>query len=257
MTLRHYAKFKNEEVIVLGYRKSMNSVMICRVNYLPADEQAALRQIASSSYAQSSCDYLIPILGVERHKSGEDWFSYLARRLHRNDGSVVVLPLKEVVDMDTDQKNFFKGWGKSVAEARSVREKNEAAQGAGSQIAGENILAEEAPEDYTPITPVVHDVPTPPAPDVPVPMTGVEVPNITEEEAKPYVDREAMMLQLMQQMVAGQQQIAEGMADLKKAVKPVRKTTTKKAVRRKAKPAPAPAPAEEPAAPEVPAPVEE
>ena len=241
MTLRHYATFKNEEVIVLGYRKSMNAVMICRITSLPADEQASLRQIASSTYAQSNCDYLIPVLTNERHKSGEDWFSYLARRLHRNDGSVAVLPLKEMHDMDRDQKAFFKGYGRSIAEAKEVMDKKEGRVGEGHATAGEDM------QDYTPINPIE---PT----EVPgmsndVPVAAVEVPAITPEEAKPYVDREAMMLQLMQQMAEGQKQIAEGLTKLEKKVG-ARKTVAKKRVVRK-KPAPKAEPVPEvPAAPE-------
>ncbi len=232
MTLRHYGKFKNEEVIILGYRKSMNSVMICRSTMLPADEQAALRQIASSAYAQSNCDYLIPILEHERHKSGQAWFSYLAQRLHRNDGSVVVLPLKEIMEMDPDQKALFKGWGSSISEAAKVREEKEAQMGAGHQVAGEELPG------YKPISPL-EETQVPGAPGGEPPVAAVEVPNITEEEAKPYVDREAMMLQLMQKMVEGQQQIAESIAGLEKKVAP-RKTTRKKTTARKkatAKPA--------------------
>ncbi len=237
MTLRHYGKFRNEEIIIVGYRKSMNAVMICRVTSLPADEQASLRQIASSAYAQSHCDYLVPVLQNERHKSGSDWFTYLASRLHRNDGSVAVLPLKEMQEMDPDQKAFFKGYGKSIAEAAEIRSKQEEVVGVGHQIAGEDL------EGYKPINPLAEtQVPEPGAP----PVAAVEMP--TEEEAKPYVDRDAMMLQLMQQMVAGQQQIAEGLQNLEKKVATKRPATRKKAASRKkvaAKPAvPAPAPVE-------------
>lgn len=222
MTLRHYAKFKNEEVIILGYRKSMNAVMICRMTALPADEQANLRQIASSTYAQSNCDYLIPVLGNERHKSGEDWFTYLARRLHRNDGSVAVLPLKEMQDMDPDQKAFFKGYGRSIAEAKEIMEK------AGDQG---KVVPINAGDDYKPINPVATtELPGMQDPAAP-PVAAVDVPDISPEEAKPYVDREAMMLQLMQQMVEGQAKMAEGLAALEKKV--ARKTVPKKRVVRK------------------------
>lgn len=220
MTLRHYAKFRNEEVIVLGYRKSMNAVMLCRLTGLPADEQAALRQIASSSYAQSKCDYLIPVLANERHKSGEDWFTYMARRLHRNDGTVAVIPLKEMVDMDADQKAFFKGYGRSIDEARELlQKKGDKGLGLGPMNAA---------DDYKPITPL-EATPVPGMDDVPV--AAVEVPEISPEEAKPYVDRDAMMLQLMQQMVEGQTKIAEGISALEKKV--VRKTVPKKRIVRK------------------------
>lgn len=221
MTLRHYGIFKNEEVIVLGYRKLMNTVMICRSTMLPADEQAQLRQIASSSYAQSKCDYLIPILRNERHKSGNDWFTYLANRLHRNDGSVSVLPLKEIDGMEPDQKAFLKGWGKSVSDVTEARQKGTPPP----------VDPEEKLDGYTPMAPLQKTVLPGEAPE-----TAVDVPQITSEEAKPYVDRDAMMIQLMQQMVQGQKQIADGLATLEsKVAKPARKkaATRKKAAPRK------------------------
>ena len=112
-SLRHYGKFRNEEVIVLGYKPSMNACMICRVTMLPVDEQTGLRQIASSVFAQGR-DYLIPILQGERHRSNVDWFTYLASKMYRNDGSVISIPLKEVTDLEDKQKAFFKGYGESV-----------------------------------------------------------------------------------------------------------------------------------------------
>lgn len=111
--LRHYGKFRNEEVIVLGYKSSMNACMICRVTMLPGDDQASLRQIASSVHAQGR-DYLIPILQSERHRSNVDWFTYLASKMYRNDGSVISIPLKEVTDLEDKQKAYFKGYGESV-----------------------------------------------------------------------------------------------------------------------------------------------
>lgn len=111
--LRHYGKFRNEEVIVLGYKPSMNACMICRVTMLPVDEQTGLRQIASSVFAQGR-DYLIPILQGERHRSSVDWFTYLASKMYRNDGSVISIPLKEVTDLEETQKAFFKGYGDSI-----------------------------------------------------------------------------------------------------------------------------------------------
>ena len=230
MTLRHYGKFKNEEIVVLGYKKSMNTVMICRLTMLPADEQAALRQIASSAYAQSKCDYLVPILQNERHKSNQDWFTYLANRLQRHDGSVMILPLKEIEDMDPDQKAFFKGWGTSIEEARKVREEK-----------APELPDVDAPPGYEPITPLQST-------EVPgqVPATAVEVPDISAEEAKPFVDREAMMLQLMQTMAEGQAKIAEGIANLDKKLSKPKRTVRRKPATKKATSKPAVDPVVEP-----------
>lgn len=137
MNLRHYGKFRHEEVVILGYKASMNHVMICRLGMLPVDDQVSLRQIASSVYAQDNCDYLIPVLQTERHKSGHDWFTYLVSRLQRNDGSVSTIPIKEIEDMNHDQKAFFKGYGTSINDAKSVVESNETA-GVGHAVMGED-----------------------------------------------------------------------------------------------------------------------
>lgn len=114
-SFRHYGKFQREEVVILGYNKSMNDVMIARVTALPVDDQMHLRQIASSTHAQSQ-DYLIPVLQSERHASGTDWFTYLYSRLVRNDKSVIRVPFKDMSDMNPQQRALFGGYGKPVQE---------------------------------------------------------------------------------------------------------------------------------------------
>jgi hypothetical protein len=110
---RHFAKFRGEEVIVVGHKKSMNECLVCRLTMLPQEESQQLRRIAMSSTAQGQ-DYLVDTLKVEAHKSNSDWMSYIATRLIRKDGSVISIPIKELEDMNVDQKAFFKGYGKSL-----------------------------------------------------------------------------------------------------------------------------------------------
>lgn len=205
MTMRHYAKFRNEEVIILGYKASMNSVMITRVTMLPGDDQSTLRQIASSVYAQDNCDYLVTVLQSERHKSGTDWFTYLATRLQRNDGSVSVIPLKELVDMNPDQRAFFKGYGKTIGEA-GENANHEEHIGMGSGIMG---------EDRKPIL----------DPDAAVGPSGVPFPVSQESQNQ-------QMMTLIAQMAAGQQAMAASIAELAKKVNkaPARKKTARKKV---------------------------
>lgn len=187
MTMRHYAKFRNEEVIILGYKASMNSVMISRVTMLPGDDQSILRQIASSVYAQDNCDYLVTVLQSERHKSGTDWFTYLATRLQRNDGSVSVIPLKELVDMNPEQRAFFKGWGKTITEA-GEKASEEEHLGMGSSIMG---------EDYKPTL----------DPNATVGPSGVKFPVTQDNQNK-------QMMDMIAQMAAGQAALAESVAKL-------------------------------------------
>lgn len=114
--MRHYGKLRGEEVVILGYNAGTNQLMICRVGGLPSDDQVTLRRIASSPVAQKS-DYLIPILSHEQHKSGRDWFNFLAGQLKANRGVVLTIPLKEVTEMNQSQRAFFKGYGKSAEDA--------------------------------------------------------------------------------------------------------------------------------------------
>ncbi len=205
MTMRHYAKFRNEEVIVLGYKASMNSVMITRVTMLPGDDQSTLRQIASSIYAQDKCDYLVTVLQSERHKSGTDWFTYLATRLQRNDGSVSVIPLKELTDMNPHQRSFFKGWGNTVNEAGANAEAEEHI-GMGSGIMG---------EDHKP----TYD-------------TEAEVGPSGVPFQPTQISQNKQMMDLIEQMAASQAALTETVSKLAKQVnaKPARK---KRATRKK------------------------
>ena len=191
MTMRHYAKFRNEEVIILGYKASMNSVMITRVTMLPGDDQSTLRQIASSVFAQDNCDYLVTVLQSERHKSGTDWFTYLATRLQRNDGSVSVIPLKELADMNPDQRAFFKGCGKTISEA-GAKASEEEHLGMGSSLMG---------EDYKPTL----------DPDATSGPSGVPFQPTPESQNK-------QMMDMIAQMAASQAALTETVAQLAEQV---------------------------------------
>lgn len=217
--LRHYGKYRNEEVIVIGYNRGQNAVMICRVGALPGDEQMELRRIASSHAAQNQ-DYLVSTLQGERHKSGTDWFTYIANRLRRNDGSVLSpLPIKEVEEMNPDQVAFFKGYGTSVL--------------------NRNAQAEMAAQQNQQI-PQAH---------VDMPEGVVETPPAAPAQS----DTNPALMALLQQMVEGQQAMQKSMEDLaKKVSKPQRKAparkkaSAKKSTAKKAEPAPAEtAPAQE------------
>lgn len=111
-SLRHYGKHNREEVVVIGYKKSINAVLLVRVNALSMDDQMDLRRIASSEVAQKM-DYLIPLLQKEPHRSGQDWFSYLCKH-HAFKTIMNSLPIKEVTDMNPEQLAFFKGYGRSI-----------------------------------------------------------------------------------------------------------------------------------------------
>jgi len=217
-TMRHYGTFRNEEVIILGYKKSMNPVMICRLTMFPADEQSALRQIASSTFAQDKCDYLIPVLQTERHKSGTEWFTYLASRLHRNDGSVSVLPLKEVDISNPEQKAFFKGYGKTIQDAKQHIGEQEERLGMGHQAYGDSSTTSSASLN-------VYD-----QGNNQIPAAAVDVP----AQVTPPVDINGQMLQLLAQMSQGQQAMAESIANLATKIEaPAPKATVKAAPKKR------------------------
>lgn len=112
--LRHYGKYNREEVIVVGYNKGNNALMLVRVNALTMDDQNALRTIASSEVAQKT-DYLVTLLSHEPHPATkEDWFSFLCKHPSRKHVLLMGIPLKEVSEMNKDQLAFFKGYGRSV-----------------------------------------------------------------------------------------------------------------------------------------------
>ena len=113
-THRHFGTIRGgEEVVIIGYNKSTNACLIARPGHLPQDEGSELRRIAMSTSAQNT-DYLVATLRVELHKSNQDWFTHLASRLHRIDGSVMKISLKEIEDMNAEQQAFFKGYGAPV-----------------------------------------------------------------------------------------------------------------------------------------------
>jgi hypothetical protein len=86
--------------------------MLVRLSGLPMNEQSELRRIAASRSAQES-NYLIPILRRMESPNGNDWFSYLCRKMEQRNSPVFVLPIKEIQDtLDGDQKAIFKGYGK-------------------------------------------------------------------------------------------------------------------------------------------------
>lgn len=197
---RHFAKLRGEEVVVIGYKRSMNACMICRLNSLPQDESMQLRRIASSVNSQEK-DYLVQTLQVEQHKSGQDWFTYLVARLHRGDGSVSSIPLKELEDMHQGQKAFFKGYGKSVTEAEKKTPEEESG------------IENGVPQAY---------------------ISDEEKKEKQRAAAMAVDPGQQAMMQLMQQMVEGQIQLTETLNSLSekldddKSIKPAKKATTRR-----------------------------
>lgn len=114
-TFRHMAKHQGEEVIVLGYNKGDNTVLLVRPSMIPKDEAADLKNFVMTNDAQS-IDVIIPYLRKQAHKSGVDWFTYLHNKLMQRNNAVVIRPLKDITELHKDQYAFFAGYGLSAEE---------------------------------------------------------------------------------------------------------------------------------------------
>jgi len=153
-THRHFGTIRGgEEIVIIGYNKSTNACLIARPGHLPQDEGSELRRIAMSTAAQNT-DYLVATLRVELHKSNQDWFTHLATRLHRNDGSVMNISLKEIEDMNAEQKAFFKGYGAAVEPQGGPSSRVGSTQEFNTPIVGEDdeiVVAAPITEEQAPV----------------------------------------------------------------------------------------------------------
>ncbi len=108
----HHATYRGDELIVLGHDPRRNDCLLVKLSGLPMNEQSEIRKIAASRSAQRS-NYLIPILRRVESPFGNDWFSYLCKKMEQRNAPVFTLPIKEIQDsLDPDQKAIFKGYGK-------------------------------------------------------------------------------------------------------------------------------------------------
>jgi hypothetical protein len=111
----HYANFRGDELLVIGHNPSRNDCILVRLSGLPMNEASALRKIAQSRAGQETAS-LIPLLQRmdSPNGNGEDWWTFLARKMQQRNSPVFILPIKEIQDsLDTDQKAIFKGYGKN------------------------------------------------------------------------------------------------------------------------------------------------
>lgn len=110
--MRHYAKYNNEEYIVLGHNVKYNNCMMVRMSALPVEDQQALRSIANSEYGQGKF-YLMPLLVTQQHRSGKTWEMFLLEQMNRRGGPITTLPIKDIQEtLDPAQKAVWKGYGK-------------------------------------------------------------------------------------------------------------------------------------------------
>ena len=74
--LRHMGEYQGSKVIVLGYNRAEDKVMLVKPETFNSQDQNWLGEIVNSGYAQSQ-DSLIKSLAREQHSSGQDGFTYV------------------------------------------------------------------------------------------------------------------------------------------------------------------------------------
>lgn len=118
----HFGKWRDEEVVIAGHKESINQVLLIRLNALPSDEKEHLVKIAASEAAQSE-DYLVNILERVNHKSNRKWVEHMFEHLRRGNSAFQSVSLKDIQEMNQNQKSFFKGYGEPVnpANRKEVR----------------------------------------------------------------------------------------------------------------------------------------
>ena len=237
---RHFGTIRGgEEVIVAGYNKGTNSCIVIRVGHLPQDEGAALRQIAMSTTAQN-LDYLIPTLRVELHKSGQDWFTHLATRMYRQDGSVANMPLKEIETMNEQQKAFFKGYGSAVEPEGGPSQRVGSGQEFTTPIVGLNdeiVVAQPMTEAQQPAN--LQQARAAGLVSSPTPQTDPEMARAAAQAGGANADATAAMMQAITSLAESQAQMAASLEKLAGKVKtPARKPAARKPRAVKIAPAP-------------------
>jgi hypothetical protein len=111
-TTRHFAMWqKRDQVVLIGYSKKNNDVLVVKLDQLPEDERNELQQIALHPDIQRKYE-LTPTLTTARHsKSGETWMTNIAARLRRHDGSVAKAFIKDLYEVEDSQMSYYKGYG--------------------------------------------------------------------------------------------------------------------------------------------------
>ena len=113
-TYKHFGVFQGREVIVMGHDQTTGLCMVCDPGYLPAAESRELKAIATSRSSQR-LNYLIPALMREYFVAAKtDWYTHLVRKLGK--GCVFNAPLKDITEMNKEQKGIFKGYKRPTNE---------------------------------------------------------------------------------------------------------------------------------------------
>ncbi len=107
---RHFATYSRHTVMILGYAAPSNTVYLINPALMPGDEAEELLRIAVGPTAQGADTMAMVLKDITHQKSGQPWLTHL----WNNKGWMGTTFPDNLTDMDQDQKNFFKGFGKSL-----------------------------------------------------------------------------------------------------------------------------------------------
>jgi len=118
---RHFGKYvpNGEEVVIIGYRKKTNDVLVVFPSAMSQQESQDLRRIVQTNEAQQK-DFLMDVVGGSilqgaHHPSGTDWQTYLIKQAATGRSQAVrKITMKDLTFYDQSQHAFFSGYGPSI-----------------------------------------------------------------------------------------------------------------------------------------------
>lgn len=117
--MKHFGTYQRDEVVVIGYNPARNDIMIAILSRLGADDRDQLKMIASSPEAQNT-NYLVPVLERRNHpRANVPWSNYLIGMLRRSSGAVMTASLRDMENMNPEQKGVFKGYVKEASPSKA------------------------------------------------------------------------------------------------------------------------------------------
>jgi len=189
---KHFANYRGEEHIVLGYSPTMNHVMLLRTAAMSGPDALEVRKHAISEAGQSA-NYLAEYFQSVEHKSTEqDLWTFI---LKQPQGRVwFTVPMNIVQDdLDPEQRSFFRNHkkGKNVEKfktAKTIRNDE------GNPVENAAMLDEVAGVDSSEIE------------DDSRPMPGMSRPSLTEEKLD-------FMMETMQDEMRATRRVLEALVD--------------------------------------------
>ena len=173
---RHFATFQRASVMILGFFAKTNTVYYVNLDRLPHDEMNELLRLALSSEAQKQDTMSLALQNQPHSKTGRSWLEHLWN--NRQQQWVAGTFPENLSDMNPAQKNYFKGFGRSLTEEETPD----------TNHVFKKPLEAPTPASEPPVSPVVLEeineapVPTPAVVPTSVPIQTGRTPSVTDEE---------------------------------------------------------------------------